>query len=148
MYFRPLLPTIIICFHAIDDCDRLAAKGIVATRTIPSYGASDAISIGKTLLQQLMEANKDTLEARLDAYNKHKAECQVLNKGFALAKGNSKALPSQFIYKPGAADDTRKRANVHHTGRYASKDVGCIVSSRQYLCLSSDSFSTVILFFV
>jgi hypothetical protein len=98
--------------------DRLAAKGIEPTRHIGSYAASEAVSIGKTLLQQLMEANKDTLEAKLEAYNKHKTECQLLNRGFAMAKGNSKALAGQYVYRPGAADDTRKRANVHHAGRY------------------------------
>jgi hypothetical protein len=107
-----------VCFTSLHH-DRLAAKGIEpTTRPISGpYGASDAVSIGKTLLQQLMEANKDTLEAKLEAYNKHKAECQLLNKGFAFAKGNSKALPGQYCYRPSAADDTRKRANVHHAGR-------------------------------
>lgn len=74
--------------------------------------------MGKTLLQQVMEANVDTLQAKLDAYNKHKHECELLGREFALAKGNSKALPAQYTRKQDTADDTRKRANTHHAGRY------------------------------
>ena len=65
-----------------------------------------------------MEANIGTLQAKLEAYNKHKKECQILNRQFALAKGNSKALPGQYVYRPDAADGTRKRANIHHTGSH------------------------------
>jgi len=115
-HFAPNEKRLVSVHHRLQK--KLAAKGIEPTRSIGSYGASDAVSIGKTLLQQLMEANKDTLEARLEAYNKHKTECQLLNKGFAFAKGNSKALASQYVYKPGVADDARKRANVHHTGSH------------------------------
>lgn len=98
---------------------RLAAKGIESTRQDDNFeAASDAVSIGKTLLQQVMEANIGTLQAKLEAYNKHKKECQILNRQFALAKGNSKALPGQYVYRPDAADDTRKRANIHHTGSH------------------------------
>jgi hypothetical protein len=34
------------------------------------------------------------------------------------AKGNSKAIPSQYVYKPDAADNAAKRAIVHHTGSH------------------------------
>ena len=95
---------------------RLAERGIEPTR-IESY-ASDAVSVGKTLLQQLMEANTDTLEARLEAYNRHKRECNLLTTEFAIAKGNSKALPSQYVRKVDAADNARTRANVHHAGSH------------------------------
>mmetsp|Transcript_2870 Transcript_2870/g.4627 ORF Transcript_2870/g.4627 Transcript_2870/m.4627 type:complete len:218 (-) Transcript_2870:572-1225(-) len=33
-------------------------------------------------------------------------------------KGNSKAIPSQYVYKPDAADNAAKRAIVHHTGSH------------------------------
>jgi hypothetical protein len=56
--------------------------------------------------------------AKLAAYNKHKKECQLLNKEFANAKGNSKALPAQYSYRQDAADDTKHRANVHHAGSH------------------------------
>jgi len=32
-------------------------------------------------------------------------------------RGNTKALPSSYVYKPGAADNKTARAIVHHTGR-------------------------------
>jgi len=65
-----------------------------------------------------MEANTDTLEARLEAYNSHKRECNLLTTEFAIAKGNSKALPSQYVRKVDAADNARTRANVHHAGSH------------------------------
>ena len=95
---------------------RLAERGIEPTR-IESY-ASDAVTVGKTLLQQVMEAKTDTLEARLEAYNRHKRECNLLTTEFAIAKGNSKALPSQYVRKVDAADNARTRANVHHAGSH------------------------------
>jgi hypothetical protein len=36
----------------------------------------------------------------------------------AEAKGNSKAIPSQYVYKPDTADNAAKRAVVHHTGSH------------------------------
>lgn len=70
------------------------------------------------MLQQVMEAKTDTLEARLEAYNRHKRECNLLTTEFAIAKGNSKALPSQYVRKVDAADNARTRANVHHAGSH------------------------------
>jgi hypothetical protein len=78
----------------------------------------EAITMGKTLLQQVLEANVNTLQQKLDVYNKHKQHCQLMSKQFALAKGNSKALPSQYIFKQNAADNSRQRANVHHAGSH------------------------------
>ena len=96
---------------------RLADKGIQPNQINPGYRTSDAVSMGKTLLQQVMEANIETLEAKLEAYKRHKTEHQLLGREFKFAKGNSKALASQYIYRIDPADNARRRANVHHTGR-------------------------------
>eukprot|EP00531_Pseudo-nitzschia_arenysensis_P002206 CAMPEP_0116139922 /NCGR_PEP_ID=MMETSP0329-20121206/13565_1 /TAXON_ID=697910 /ORGANISM="Pseudo-nitzschia arenysensis, Strain B593" /LENGTH=548 /DNA_ID=CAMNT_0003634987 /DNA_START=146 /DNA_END=1792 /DNA_ORIENTATION=- len=98
----------------------LAAKGIEpSARNAPDgYDSFEAITMGKTLLQEVLEANIDTLQQKLDAYNKHKQHCQLMCKQYALAKGNSKAIPSQYIFKQDAADNSRRRANVHHAGSH------------------------------
>ena len=96
---------------------RLAAKGIEPSRVNTGYTTSDAVSMGKTLLQQVMEASFETLEARLAAYNKHKAEYQLLGREFRFAGGNSKALASQYTYRIDPADNSRRRENTHHAGR-------------------------------
>ena len=97
----------------------LADKGIESTsRAAESYDPLDAITLGKTLLQQVMEANIDTLQQKLDTYKKHKEQCELMTRQFALAKGNSKALPAQYIRKKDAADNARTRANVHHAGSH------------------------------
>ncbi|GMH86829.1 hypothetical protein TrVE_jg1955 [Triparma verrucosa] len=96
---------------------RLAEKGIQPHQSLESY-AENSISIGKTLLQKVMTAKHDNLEARLAAYNAHKKECQLLNREFALSKGVSKALPAQYARKQFVADDSRKRENIHHTGSH------------------------------
>jgi hypothetical protein len=99
----------------------LAAKGIEPKTTSSSslsYDPLDAITMGKTLLQQVLESNVDELQHKLDIYNKHKAECALLGRQFALSKGNSKAIPSQYIFKKDAADNSRQRANVHHAGSH------------------------------
>ena len=99
----------------------LAAKGIEPKTTSSSslsYDPLDAITMGKTLLQQVLEASVDELQHKLDVYNKHKAECALLGRQFALSKGNSKAIPSQYIFRKDAADNRRQRANVHHAGSH------------------------------
>jgi len=99
----------------------LAAKGIEPKTTSSSslsYDPLDAITMGKTLLQQVLEASVDELQNKLDVYNKHKAECALLGRQFALSKGNSKAIPSQYIFRKDAADNRRQRANVHHAGSH------------------------------
>jgi hypothetical protein len=102
---------------------RLAAKGIERntannTESPQQSNALDAIAMGQTLLQQLMEANIDTLQAKLDAYRQHKVQCQLLTREFVRAKGNSKALPAQYVRKQDAADNAAKRAIVHHAGSH------------------------------
>ena len=44
------------------------------------YDPFEAITMGKTLLQQVLEANVDTLQQKLEAYNKHKQDCQLMMK--------------------------------------------------------------------
>ncbi len=97
----------------------LAAKGIEPKKPTPSgYDPMEAITMGKTLLQEVLEANIDTLQQKLDAYRKHKEYCQLMCKQYNLAKGNSKAIASQYVFKQDAADNTRRRANVHHAGSH------------------------------
>jgi hypothetical protein len=96
----------------------LAAKGIEPSPRNAPYDPFEAITVGKTLLQQVLEAKVDTLQQKLDAYNRHKQHCQLMSKQFALGKGNSKALPSQYVFKEDAADNSRRRANIHHAGSH------------------------------
>mmetsp|Transcript_3636 Transcript_3636/g.7938 ORF Transcript_3636/g.7938 Transcript_3636/m.7938 type:complete len:593 (+) Transcript_3636:85-1863(+) len=101
----------------------LAARGIepragASSSSNGGYDPFEAITVGKTLLRQVLEANIDTLQQKLDAYNKHKEHCQLMSKQFALAGGNSKALPAQYVRKQDAADNARRRANVHHAGSH------------------------------
>lgn len=95
--------------------ERLASRGLE-----PLYRESNAVALGKTLLQQVMDANMETLQSRLEEYQRHKAEHQLLGREFRFAKGNSKALASQYTFRIDPADNARARANVHHAGRYAS----------------------------
>ena len=94
---------------------RLAERGIVSSQ---GTGPSDAVAIGRTLLQEVLDANIETLQAKLEAYNRHKKDCQLLGREFARMRGNSKALSAQFVFKQDAADNTRSRANVHHAGSH------------------------------
>jgi len=98
----------------------LAAKGIAPKTATPDavHDPLDAITMGKTLLQEVLQANIDTLQQKLDAYKKHKDHCQLMAKEFAFRKGNSKALPAQYVRKKDAADNARRRANVHHAGSH------------------------------
>lgn len=97
---------------------RLAEKGIQPSQINAGYKTSDAVSMGKTLLQQVMAASIETLEDKLAAYNRHKAEYQLLGREFRFAKGNSKALPSQYNFRIDPSDNQRRRENVHHTGSH------------------------------
>eukprot|EP00592_Proboscia_alata_P017082 CAMPEP_0194399250 /NCGR_PEP_ID=MMETSP0174-20130528/126553_1 /TAXON_ID=216777 /ORGANISM="Proboscia alata, Strain PI-D3" /LENGTH=528 /DNA_ID=CAMNT_0039195633 /DNA_START=126 /DNA_END=1712 /DNA_ORIENTATION=- len=97
---------------------RLAAKGVQPNDINPGCRSSDAVLVGKTLLQQVMEANIETLEAKLAAYNRHKAEYQLLGRDFKFSKGNSKALPSQYTFRIDPANNSRRRENIHHTGSH------------------------------
>ena len=105
----------------------LAAKGIEPSSSSnhsgkrsdnDSYDPFEAIMLGKTLLQEVLEANVDDLDRKLAAYNRHKKECAVLGRHFALTKGNSKALPAQYVFKKDVSDNARQRANVHHAGSH------------------------------
>ena len=120
---------ILICFRF---CRRLAEKGIKPNNINPGYKNSDAVSIGKTLLQQVMEANIETLEERLAEYRKHKAECQLLGREFRFAKGNGKALASQYTYRIDPSDNARRRENTHHTGRYVRFASSFYLSTLEY----------------
>ena len=97
---------------------RLAAKGIEPNQIQPGYRSSDAVSIGKTLLQEVMNATVENMQAKLALYKQHKAEHQLLGREFRFAKGNSKALASQYSYRIDPSDNARQRANVHHAGSH------------------------------
>ena len=100
----------------------MAAKGIQPNQNSPDFSTTDAVAFGKTLLQQVMEASVETLEEKLAAYNRHKAEYQLLKKDFQFAKGNSKALAAQYTFRIDPADNQRRRENIHHTGRCVHQD--------------------------
>jgi len=97
---------------------KLAAKGIEPNQIQPGYKCSDAVTIGKTLLQEVMAANVEDMQAKLALYKEHKREHQLLGREFKFAKGNSKALASQYSYRIDPSDNARTRANVHHTGSH------------------------------
>ena len=115
LFTTHLLTNIWSCL--ISTSFRLAEKGIQPSQINAGYKTSDAVSMGKTLLQQVMAASIETLEDKLAAYNRHKAEYQLLGREFRFAKGNSKALPSQYNFRIDPSDNQRRRENVHHTGR-------------------------------
>lgn len=99
---------------------KLAEKGIepkVSELTEICNGL-DPVALGRTLLQQVMAARMDNLQARLNAYNTYKKEQQLMVKEFTFANGNSKALASQYTYRLDPADNPRRRANVHHAGSH------------------------------
>lgn len=150
---------LVLVFHSLTFsywsdflmCNRLAAKGIQPNQSInQSHLSTQAVTVGKTLLQQVMQANIDTLEARLAAYNRHKEQCQLLGREFRFARGNSKALPSQYTYRIDPSDNRRQRENVHHTGRYVIKFfylVNCMfilyLSQEMFICFFfSDTVTT------
>jgi hypothetical protein len=97
---------------------RLAAKGIEPNQIQPGYRSSDAVSVGKTLLQELMNASVENMQTKLALYKQHKTEHQLLGREFRFAKGNSKALASQYSFRIDPSDNSRQRANVHHTGSH------------------------------
>ena len=99
---------------------KLAEKGIepkVSELTEMCNGL-DPVALGRTLLQQVMAARMDNLQARLNAYNTYKKEQQLMVKEFTFANGNSKALASQYTYRLDPSDNPRRRANVHHAGSH------------------------------
>lgn len=99
---------------------KLAEKGIepkVSELTEICNGL-DPVALGRSLLQQVMAARMDNLQARLNAYNTYKKEQQLMVKEFTFANGNSKALASQYTYRLDPADNLRRRANVHHAGSH------------------------------
>ena len=99
---------------------KLAEKGIepkVSELTEICNGL-DPVALGRTMLQQVMAARMDNLQARLNAYNTYKKEQQLMVKEFSFANGNSKALASQYTYRLDPADNPRRRANVHHAGSH------------------------------
>ena len=64
---------------------------------------------------------EDKLRAKLKAMQDIKNQQEdnkLLARLAANAKGSSKAISSQFVYKPDAADNAEKRAIVHHTGSH------------------------------
>ena len=98
---------------------RLAARGIEPSPGMgPAFAPSDVVAMGRTLLQEVMDAKIETLQAKLDAYNRHKKDCELLGREFARTKGNSKALSAQYVRKQDTADNARTRANVHHAGSH------------------------------
>ena len=62
----------------------------------------------------------------------NKARNGVLVKSAAFAKGNSKALASNFVFKADFADNERRRAIIHHWGAGGGGSHMSMAGSRQY----------------
>jgi len=97
---------------------KLVARGITPSWIIPGSADEDGDSIGKTLMQQILEAGMNEIESRLSELRAHERERRLMAKEMSKAKGTSKALPGQYVRKQEVADDTRKRANIHHAGSH------------------------------
>ena len=96
---------------------KLVSKGVTpASRS--SEADDDPESVGKTLMQKVLEAEVSELSTRLEQLRAHEREQRLMNKEMKRAKGNAKALAGQYVRKQDVADDTRKRANVHHAGSH------------------------------
>ena len=104
---------------------KLAEKQLTPSDT--SSPQTDPTEIGKTLLQQVMEADVKDMADALAKYKNHVEECRLRNLSVHAMLGTSKALPAQYAHKVDAADDARKRENRHHAGSHyhmaASKSI-------------------------
>ncbi|KAJ1618018.1 hypothetical protein T492DRAFT_1095686 [Pavlovales sp. CCMP2436] len=95
---------------------RLAQRGV--TTTVLMEQEEETPDMGKTLMQQVLEARTDEIEAKMAALRLQREQWKMQNRDFQQAKGNSKANAAQFSYKEDAADNARARANVHHQGSH------------------------------
>ena len=100
---------------------KLIAKGITPSSVANANEGEDSdasISMGKTLMQQVLEAGVNEIESRLAELRAHEREHRLLNKEMNKAKGNSKAMAGQYVRKQDVADNSRKRENIHHAGSH------------------------------
>jgi hypothetical protein len=90
----PPLALALGCLHTRSA--QLTLPSFLPSRSLRSRRyATDSANLGKTLLQQVMEASRATLAGKLEAYRRHGEEHRLLARGFAVARGNSKAIASQ-----------------------------------------------------
>ena len=61
---------------------------------------------------------EDSVAAERARLREEKKKNQILLKNMMSAKGNSKAIASQYSYRIDPADDPTRRAIVHHTGSH------------------------------
>ena len=61
---------------------------------------------------------EDSVAAERARLREEKKKNQILLKNMMSAKGNSKAIASQYSYRIDPADDPTRRAVVHHTGSH------------------------------
>jgi hypothetical protein len=88
-----------------------------ATEASTNASAPTVLAI-RQIERQLLRAtgtNQDVLDREQDKMNKLLARSA---KHATKGGGASKALPSQYVYQPAAADNAAKRAVVHHTGSH------------------------------
>ncbi|KAG8464964.1 hypothetical protein KFE25_012327 [Diacronema lutheri] len=95
---------------------KLESRGVELVREDDDL--DEVEDLGKTLMQQVLEANTEVLEKRLAKLKEHKETNKVANKAMDFNKNTSKANPSTYVFKPSAADNPRARANVHHAGSH------------------------------
>lgn len=95
---------------------KLEARGVDCVRD--DEPGDEMENLGKTLMQQVLEANTEVLEKRLAKLKEHKETQKIVNKAMDFDKGTSKANPSNYVFKPNAADNPRARANVHHASSH------------------------------
>lgn len=97
---------------------KLESRGVDCVRDELDEPGDEVENLGKTLMQQVLEANTEVLEKRLARLKEHKEAQKVANKAADFHGGTSKANSSTYVYKPDAADNPRARANVHHAGSH------------------------------
>ena len=60
----------------------------------------------------------DDMKAKAARLKENHVTNTLANQAMALGRGTNKALAGQYVYRAKAADDKRKRANVHHAGSH------------------------------
>ena len=129
---RDRLSQIVACRREKEEKER--RKALKAQRELQAATTQEANNSGKedynseedtTLgtsteldIRRIEEQLKAT-EIRIDSLNKERDYNKYLADSAKFAKnGDSKAIPSNYVYQPSPADNAEKRAIVHHTGSH------------------------------
>jgi len=102
--------------------DEQVADPVVAEDAeVPANNAAPVMSDSTALEIRSIEDRLRAAQLSSAAVAREKANNKYLSKQAAIASrkvSSSKAIPSIYVYKPGAADNSAKRAIVHHTGSH------------------------------